>query len=184
MGADFPMESNTLYGVAKVLGRPNAWIRNLHLSALAACVLIAGTLDISDALIFYGLRGSHPLVLLQVIASGLIGPTALRGGVKTALLGLAIHYTITCAWAALFLLAVSKLPIARWHPLLSGTLYGLLVYVVMTYLVVPHTRLVGHPHFHLVVFVNAVLALVFCIGIPIAYISRATLFGSRRRIAT
>jgi hypothetical protein len=160
------------------------WPQQYLFKRLAACVVIAGTLDISDALIFYASRGTHPLILLQVIASGLIGPSAFRGGINTALLGVAIHYTITCAWAAIFLFLPAKFPVVRWHPLLNGTIYGLFVYVVMTYIVVPHTRLAGHPHFHLAVFVNAVLALVFCIGIPIAYISHATLYSSRRSLYT
>ena len=48
--------------------------------------LIAGTLDITDALVFYGLRGVPPVRLLQNIASGLLGRDAFQGGVGTAAL--------------------------------------------------------------------------------------------------
>ena len=48
--------------------------------------LIAGTLDITDALVFYGLRGVPPVRLPQNIASGLLGRDAFQGGVGTAAL--------------------------------------------------------------------------------------------------
>ena len=37
---------------------------------------VAGTLDISDALVFHGVRGVAPWRILQAIASGLLGPQA------------------------------------------------------------------------------------------------------------
>jgi hypothetical protein len=151
---------------------PVAWS---VVKAVAACVVIAGTLDISDALIFYGLRGTPPGLLLRVIASGLLGPSALRLGVPGALLGLSIHYFITCAWATLFILASLRFALLRKNPLVIGPLYGLLIYAVMNYIVLPHTREVGHPTFHLAVFCNGVAALVLCMGLPIALISRRML---------
>src|SRR5579875_1469255 len=69
------------------------------LKALGLCLLIAGTLDIADALIFYALHGVPPKGLLQFIAGCLIGVSALHGGLLSAALGLAIHYTITLFWA-------------------------------------------------------------------------------------
>jgi len=143
--------------------------------AIALCVLIAGTLDIADALIFYGLRGTPASVLLQVIASGLLGPAALHLGLRGAFLGLAIHYSITCAWATLFILASLRLPALRRRPGLSGPIYGLLIYLVMNFVVLPHTRVVGHPVFKLSVTLNAIAALILCMGLPIAIISRLTL---------
>jgi hypothetical protein len=143
--------------------------------AIASCVLIAGTLDIADALLFYGLRGTPPLLLLQVIASGLLGPSALHLGLPGAFLGLAIHYSITCAWATLFILASLRFPALRRRPGLSGPFYGLLIYVVMNFVVLPHTREVGHRVFTLPVTSNAIAALVLCMGLPIAIISRLTL---------
>jgi uncharacterized membrane protein YagU involved in acid resistance len=143
--------------------------------AIASCVLIAGTLDIADALLFYGLRGTPPQRLLQVIASGLLGPSALHLGLSGAFLGLAIHYSITCAWATLFILVSLRYPALRRRPGLTGPLYGLLIYLVMNFVVLPHTRVVGHPVFKLSVTLNAIAALVLCMGLPIAIISRRIL---------
>jgi hypothetical protein len=145
------------------------------LKAVAACVLVAGTLDISDALLFYGIRGTPPQVLLQAIASGLLGPSAFHGGPPTALLGLTIHYFITFVWATLFVVSSFKLPVLRRHAIVTGILYGLLIYAVMNYAVLPLSREARHPGFTLPVLVNGVLALILCMGLPIAIISKLTL---------
>jgi hypothetical protein len=146
--------------------------RRSFTQALALCLLIAGTLDISDALIFYGLRGAPPKILLQAIASGLLGPSAFHGGTSIAALGLAIHYTLTLCWAALFLLAASRLAILTRHAILSGLAYGAIIYVVMNYLVLPCTRVIIHPHPSFAIVFNGVAALLFCMGLPIALIAR------------
>src|ERR1035441_8245875 len=152
---------------------PRPWW--IVMKAVAACVPIAGTLDILDALIFYGLRGTPPVLLLQVIASGLLGPSALQRGLPAALLGLAIHYCITSAWATLFLVASIRFRALRRHPVISGSIYGLLIYAVMNYIVLPHSREVAPPSFWVSISGNAVAARVFCMGLPIALIGRRML---------
>jgi hypothetical protein len=152
--------------------------------ALFLCLLIAGTLDIADALIFYGLRGVPPAGLLRFIAGCLLGVSALHGGPATAALGLAIHYTITLFWSALFLFAALRLTfttprattrgnLLTRHAILSGLLYGCLIYIVMNFVVLPLTRLPPRSH-HLApaVLLNGVLALLLFMGLPIALIAR------------
>jgi uncharacterized membrane protein YagU involved in acid resistance len=141
--------------------------------ALGLCLLVAGTLDIADALIFYGLRGVSFERLLQNIASALLGPAAFHGGVATAVLGVGIHYTITLCWAALFLLAASRLPFLTRHAVVSGLVYGAVIYILMNYVVLPLTRLPPRPHHPApVVLLNAILALLLFMGLPIALITR------------
>jgi uncharacterized membrane protein YagU involved in acid resistance len=141
--------------------------------ALGLCLLIAGTLDISDALIFYALRGVRPVQLLQNIASALLGPSAFHGGLTTAALGLAIHYAITLFWATLFLLAASRAAFLTRYAILSGLIYGGIIYVLMNYVVLPLTRAAGHNHHSApIVLVNAVVALLLFMGLPIALIAR------------
>jgi Na+/proline symporter len=122
------------------------------LKSIVMCVLIAGTLDIADALLFYGYRGTPPKILLQVIAAGLLGRSALKMG---------LFVVTSLSWQDL-----------RVHPMISGMVYGLIVYAVMNYLVLPHTYAIVSHKFNLIVFVNAVAALVFCIGLPIAGVNR------------
>jgi hypothetical protein len=139
--------------------------------AVALCCLIAGTLDISDALIFYGLRGVSPIRLLQNIASGLLGRAAFTQGTRSAILGLLLHYFIATTVATIYILASRRLPLSR-HPLLWGGLYGVCVYIVMNYVVVPLSKIGPRPAPPLIPLVNGVAALIFCIGIPTALIAR------------
>jgi len=135
--------------------------------------LVAGILDISDALIFFGLH-SHvpPERLLQGIAAGLIGKPAFNGGLETAALGLLIHFCIATFWAAVFVIAARSLPVLRRYAVAAGVVYGLIVYAIMNYLVLPHTHSRPLPTAASIAVLNGVCAIVFCIGLPIALINK------------
>ncbi|MCU1247315.1 MAG: hypothetical protein JWQ49_344 [Edaphobacter sp.] len=139
---------------------------------IAGATLLVGTLDISDAFIFYGLRGVSPFRILQGIATGIYGHAALGMGHRSAMVGLVCHFFIACCATTVFLLAARKFPLAG-HPWLYGPLFGVALYCVMNYIVLPLTRVPPRPPFPpLVPFVNGVAALVCCIGIPLAFIAR------------
>jgi uncharacterized membrane protein YagU involved in acid resistance len=146
--------------------RPALW------KVIAGATLLVGTLDISDAFIFYGLRGIPPIRILQGIAAGALGRAAFGMGHRSALLGLIFHFFIALCATTVYLMAASKLPLAR-HPFLYGTLFGVGLYCFMNYIVLPLTKVAPRSPFPpLVQFVNGVAALVFCIGIPLAFIAR------------
>jgi hypothetical protein len=138
---------------------------------IAGAGLLVGTLDIADAIIFYGLRGVPATRILQGIASGLIGRSAFLHGTRSALLGLVLHFFIATTWAALYLFASRRFPLYR-HPLLYGTLYGILIYIVMNYVVLPLSHIGLRPLPSLVPLINSVAALIVCIGLPLAFIAR------------
>ncbi|MEG9433644.1 hypothetical protein [Terriglobus sp. ADX1] len=139
---------------------------------IAVATLLCGTLDIADAAIFTVAHGHNPLVMLRSIAACLLGPAAMRGGNAMSLLGLGLHFLIAAFWASLFVLLISPTIAARRYPLAVGTVYGLLIYVVMNYLVLPHTALhipLPQPGPGMV---NGVLALVLLFGVPLGLLSR------------
>src|SRR5882757_7546194 len=82
--------------------------------------LIAGTMDITAALVVYGHYGLTPIRLLQGIAAGLLGPRAFEGGLPTALLGLLCHFFIAFGAATVFFLASRSLSFLVQHAVLSG----------------------------------------------------------------
>jgi hypothetical protein len=87
--------------------------------------LVAGTLDITDNLIFNQFRGITPRMVFRYIASGLIGmKAAVSGGFAAVVLGVAIHYTIAIFWTALFYAASRKLAVLTRRPVVSGLVYG------------------------------------------------------------
>src|SRR5207302_3237713 len=95
---------------------------------IAGATLLVGTLDISDAFIFYGLHGVSPVRILQGIASGVLGRAAFGMGHRAALLGLFFHFFIAFSATSVFLLAARKLPLAP-HPWLYGALFGMALYI-------------------------------------------------------
>jgi hypothetical protein len=138
---------------------------------IPGATLLVGTLDISDAFIFYGLRGVSPIGILQGIASGALGRAAFGMGQRATLLGLFFHFFIAFSATCVFLLAARKLPLAH-RPWLFGTLFGVALYIVMNYIVLPLSKIGLRPAPPLVPLINGVAALVFCIGIPLAFIAR------------
>jgi hypothetical protein len=69
---------------------------NRALGAIAAGGLIAGSLDLTQAIILFGRK--VPLV----IAAGLLGPAAFNGGTGTYVLGVLLHFFIACSAAAIY----------------------------------------------------------------------------------
>jgi uncharacterized membrane protein YagU involved in acid resistance len=131
--------------------------------------LIAGILDISENLIYNWPRGVTPKMVFQYIASGLIGMSSFQMGGTSIALGVAIHFSIALSWTALFYIMSRRLSVMREKPVISGLLYGALVYLVMTYVVLPLTRV--PPPRHAITWitrVNALLPLLFCIGLTIS----------------
>src|ERR1700751_2105568 len=78
--------------------------------------LIAGTLDIADALIFSHFRGATPVMGFQYIPSGLIGMRAFQLGSTSVALGVAIHYFIALTWTAVFYFASRRFAIFIRRP--------------------------------------------------------------------
>ena len=101
------------------------------LRGILAGGLVAGILDITDALVFHGLRGVSPVRILQAIASGLLGRDAFAGGAATAALGLSLHFVIAFGAAAVYGVASRRLSVLVERPWLAGPIFGLAVPTVV-----------------------------------------------------
>ena len=135
--------------------------------------LAAGTLDITENIVFNAFRGITPWRIFQYIASGLLGTHSFHMGWTSVGLGVAIHYTIALTWTAIFFLAATKFMVLTRQAIMSGLLYGVIVYVVMNFIVLPLSALPPRPAAPtLVSRINAVLALMFCIGLTVALLVR------------
>ena len=133
--------------------------------------LIAGALDITAAIVVYAFRGVSPVRILQSVASGLLGPAAFTGGAATATLGLALHFVIATTAAAVFYLASRRLPALVRQPTLWGALYGIGVWLVMNFVVLPLSAVRQQP-FNPEMAALMVLIHIVCVGLPIAYAVR------------
>lgn len=129
---------------------------------------IAGVLDISDAIVVTVIRGGQPARMLQGIASGLLGPAAFDGGTGTALLGLALHFVIAFGAATTYFLASRRLPFLLRRPWLSGAIFGLGVFFVMRYVVLPLSLVRTGPFPSWTSLFNQLAIHAVGVGLPIA----------------
>lgn len=136
--------------------------------AVFAAGLAAGLCDITAAFVTWAPRGIMPARILKGIASGLLGPNAFGGGVLTATLGLALHFLIAISAAAVFYAASRKISFMTKHPILAGVVYGVAVYFVMYWIVVPLSRF--HPAYTLRSSITAIVTHIVCVGLPISLV--------------
>ena len=106
--------------------------------------LIAGALDIIYAFIVYGplatalgiAPGVSPIDVLQSVYGGWVGrDAAMAGGTTAAILGACTHFGIAMVMAAVYAVLFAR-PGAS-NPILWGFIYGLILFFVMNYVVVP-----------------------------------------------
>jgi hypothetical protein len=133
--------------------------------------IVVGTLDLLDALIFFGLRGTAPIRIFQSIAAGVLGRASYQGGVRSAALGIALHYVIAFLIVTVFYLTSRLWPVLVEHAIVWGILYGIAAYCVMNYLVIPLSATARGP-FVLPVFINGILIHAFGVGLPSALFAR------------
>jgi hypothetical protein len=134
--------------------------------------LTVAFLDGLDAVVFFGFRGVQPARIFQGIASGLLGKAAFEGGMGTVVLGLILHVFIASCIVTTFYFVSRRAPALVQRPFLFGPLYGLLVYLIMTQIVLPLSA-VGPSHRSLPVIINGVLIHLVGVGTPAALAARA-----------
>jgi hypothetical protein len=87
--------------------------------------------------------GSTVTRLWQGVASVPLGPDALNGGLRTALVGVAIHIGVAFMWTTVFLILLTIIPSidriahARFGLITLAAIYGPLVWMAMSFLVIP-----------------------------------------------
>lgn len=104
---------------------------------------IAGTLDITAAhLHVWAASGNFPTSMFKAIAGGALGlQRALQGGAGTIALGLFFHYFISFAFTLFFFLLYPRITLLRKNRYAVAVAYALFNWAVMTYLVLPLSRL-------------------------------------------
>lgn len=134
--------------------------------------LVVALLDGIEISLYHAVQGVSPVRIFHFVASGLLGRAAYEGGMPTFLLGLLIHVFVAFSVVTVYWLASRKLDVLTRRPVICGLLYGLLVYVFMTYVVVPLSAAQRGP-FNLANFLNGVIGHALLIGLPSALFARA-----------
>ena len=140
--------------------------------------LVAGTFDITYACVFWAIKiGAGPARIFQSVAKGLLGPASFQGGAATAALGLFLHYFIAITMSVVYYLAARKLALLHKYPLRCGAVYGLGLWVVMNYVVLPLSAAGRGSQDGLWVALS-ILVHMFLIGVPIAFFTRRAIHSS------
>jgi hypothetical protein len=135
--------------------------------------LMAGTLDIGVAAV---INGRNPLVILLVIASGLLGKASFPGGLPAVILGFVLQCLMSLIIAAIYVLVSNRVGELKPHWIAGGLAYGVVIFLVMNYVVVPLSE-IGHiPPFTAWTLGGNLLAMLG-FGLLIAFFARSSVSG-------
>jgi hypothetical protein len=138
--------------------------------------LVAGTFDIAYACVFWALKaGTTPVRIFQSVAKGVLGPATFKGGTATAALGLFLHYFIAITMSVAYYLVARRWPALVERPLMLGAAYGLVLYGVMNFIVVPLSAARGGGSGGALWVALSIIVHAFLIGVPIALFARRAL---------
>jgi hypothetical protein len=140
-------------------------------SMLASTALggfIAGTIDIGAAAL---INRVSPYIIMQAIAGGLLGKASFSDGTPAALLGLLLQWAMSLLIAGIYVSASSRMPALKRHWLPAGIAYGVVVFFVMNYVVVPLSALKHFPHFTAARFIENLIAMLL-FGVIVAFFAR------------
>jgi uncharacterized membrane protein YagU involved in acid resistance len=136
--------------------------------AIVYATVLAGALDATDGVVFFGLHGLNPIQVLQYIASGLLGAQSFQGGIATAGVGVLVHFAIAFVVAAVYIFASRRVPALRSQWIVFGLLYGAAVWAIMNLVVLPHSAVAPSP-FSMAAVLNGVIGHALFVGVPIAF---------------
>jgi hypothetical protein len=142
---------------------PRSSLKHSVALAIVAGGLIAGSLDLTQAMILFGRK--IPLV----IAGGLLGRSAFNGGAATYRLGVVLHFFIALAAATIYCGTSVKLQFLKEHPLVCGLFFGMAVELVMSFIVLPLSALHDRGPYQLHDVIQGLLVHMVVVGLPISY---------------
>jgi uncharacterized membrane protein YagU involved in acid resistance len=116
------------------------------------------------------INGAKPARILQVIASGLLGKSAFADD-STVELGLVLQWAMSIIIASIFVVAVRWRPELKRHWIKAGLAYGVIVFVVMNYVVLPLSAIGHPPRFRVVHFMEDLVAMLL-FGVIVAFFAR------------
>jgi hypothetical protein len=127
---------------------------------------IAGVVDIAAASLIHSAR---PDRIMQAIAAGLLGRESFKDGAWSSVLGFSLQIFMSCLIAAIYVIATRRLPAFRRSWIVLGLAYGVIVFGVMNYVVMPLSAVGKSPTFTAAHFTEE-LAAMLVFGLIITFI--------------
>jgi uncharacterized membrane protein YagU involved in acid resistance len=161
-----------------------AWRSSKHMNRyVLSAILIVFVLATSD-LIFACTywRVTHnvpPPRLIQNIASGLLGKRAFAGGENTVLLGVVLQYFMMSLMVGTYYVVSTRTKALNAKPLMYGLLYGIVLYVMMSHVVVPLSAAAQGPVVASWIILSIIVHLI--IGVTVAFGARGLRTSRRLR---
>lgn len=131
--------------------------------------LVTGLADLVFAMGFWWI--SHqvaPLRILQSIAAGWYGEASFAGGARSASVGALSHFAIIFCFILAYRQAAARWPLLRMHPRAVGAIYGLGLYLLMNFVVLPLSA-AGMAKFNNLAWVLGSIAIHALIGVLCAH---------------
>jgi hypothetical protein len=142
-----------------------------YLVSAAIIVFLLATSDLIFACTYWHVTYHVPAPrLIQNIASGLLGKRAFAGGENTVLLGIVLQYAMISLMVGTYFVISTRWKVLNAKPLAWGLLYGVVLYVVMNYVVVPLSAAAKGPVIASWIILSIVVHWV--IGVTIAFGAR------------
>lgn len=134
--------------------------------------IISGLLDAMAACtVFYFKQGFSPAEVMKFIATGLYGPEAFAGGGAMVALGVFIHFFIAFTIAGIYYFIFPSFRMLNYRPILSGFIFGALIWIVMNLVIIPLTQVPPAPLEAGAVLVSITWHMIL-VGLPIAIITK------------
>lgn len=127
------MNANSSYLASHGLGQSG---RIVWLLVVAGGLAIAA-IDLIYCVLFWSPQGVSPMRILQGIAAGALGGASFQGGITTALLGAGFQWLIGACYVLAYAVVARRVAPLRTHPRRYGIVYGMLLYMVMSNIIVP-----------------------------------------------
>jgi hypothetical protein len=120
--------------------RSLAWLQVL----LGGLVIAIGDTIFASTL-WFGWSVQGLVKLFQTIAVGVLGKASHDGGVAAAWLGAGLHLFMATMFVLVYALVARRMPQLLLKPFVHGPLYGVVLYLVMNFVVLPLSRVDAHP---------------------------------------
>ncbi|GAA5074278.1 hypothetical protein [Lysobacter panacisoli] len=85
--------------------------------------------------------------VFQTIAVGVLGQASYDGGTGSAVLGAVLHVFMAIMFVVIYTVVARRRPALLLHPVTLGMAYGVVLYVVMNFVVMPLSRVGRSPSF-------------------------------------
>ena len=144
---------------------------------------LVGLLDLTSAFIQTKIMfpARDPFGVLRYIASAVFGKQRANSDDSMFFYGALFHFIIAYSFTTVFFLVYPRVRALSKNRLLTGLLYGLIIWAIMNLIVVPQTKIGARPF----VLKNAMIAaaiLIVAIGIPLSYLAYNFYYGRKKSL--